>query len=149
MGKGSITMDKSAKRAATQGGVHAECFQEENGMSTPIQPTQGSPALGSAQSAPSTRRTGAAFTLPPSSGAAMALDSFDTLPSSPPQEVLDEMAGAARVHDALHAQGRELHFAHDGQNGRMTIEVRDAGGKVLRTLSPAEALDVAAGKPLE
>jgi hypothetical protein len=69
--------------------------------------------------------------------------------SSPPQEVLEQMGHAARVYDGLHAQGRELHFAHDEASGRMTIEVRDAGGHVLRTLSPSEALQVAAGRPLE
>jgi uncharacterized FlaG/YvyC family protein len=74
---------------------------------------------------------------------------LQTFPSSPPQEVLDEMAGAARVHDALRAQGRELHFAHDARSGRMTVQVRDGGGRVLRTISPSEALEVAAGKPLE
>jgi uncharacterized FlaG/YvyC family protein len=75
--------------------------------------------------------------------------SLNTFPSSPPQEVLDEMTSAARMHDTLRAQGRELHFAHDSRSGRMTIEVRDSAGRVLRTISPSEALDVAAGKPLE
>jgi uncharacterized FlaG/YvyC family protein len=69
--------------------------------------------------------------------------------SSPPQEVLEQMGHAARVYDDLHARGRELRFAHDETSGRMTIEVRDTGGNVLRTLSPSEALQVAAGKPLE
>ena len=59
------------------------------------------------------------------------------------------MASAARVHDALRAQGRELHFAHDAGSGRMTVQVRDSSGHVLRTISPSEALEVAAGKPLE
>jgi hypothetical protein len=69
--------------------------------------------------------------------------------SSPPHEVLEQMGQAARTHDALQARGRELHFAHDEASGRMEIEVRDAGGHVLRTLTPSEALQVAAGKPLE
>jgi hypothetical protein len=68
--------------------------------------------------------------------------------SSPPQEVLEQMGKAARVYDSLHARGRELHFAHEA-SGRLSIEVRDARGNVLRTLSPYEALQVAAGKPLE
>ncbi len=122
-------------------------------MSTPIQPAPGTAATGpvsGTRSAAGARRTSASFA-PPSSravggGGAVALD---TLPASPPQQVLDEMASAARTYDSLRAAGRELHFAHDGQSGRMTIEVRDAGGQVLRTLSPAQALDVAAGKPLE
>jgi hypothetical protein len=118
-------------------------------MSTPIQPTQGTNPTGpvpGSRSATGTQRTGGASFALPSGGAAVALD---TLPASPPQQVLDEMASAASTYDSLRAAGRELHFAHDGQSGRMTIEVRDPGGQVLRTLSPAQALDVAAGKPLE
>ncbi len=69
--------------------------------------------------------------------------------SSPPHEVLQQMGQAARVYDTLHTQGRELHFAHDEASGRMKIEVRDTRGNVLRMLSPSEALQVAAGKPLE
>jgi uncharacterized FlaG/YvyC family protein len=59
------------------------------------------------------------------------------------------MARAAQAHARLQAQGRELRFAHDAHSGRMTIEVRDGDGRVLRTLSPSQALDVAAGKPLD
>lgn len=117
-------------------------------MSSPVPPTQGSNAMRPAQGLPTpTARRGGAFE------AAMAAQApsvrLQTFPSSPPREVLDEMASAARVHDALRAQGRELHFAHDAQSGRMTVQVRDSGGHVLRTISPSEALKVAAGKPLE
>ena len=115
-------------------------------MSSPIPPTQGSITVHAAQSAGAARRTDAGT---PAAAAAQASVSLQTFPSSPPQSVLDEMAGAARVHDTLRAQGRELHFAHDSQSGHMTIEVRDNGGQVLRTISPSEALEVAAGKPLE
>jgi hypothetical protein len=83
----------------------------------------------------------------------LAPPSAQTMPSSfsptPPAEVLHEMAKAAATHQRLHAQNLELHFAHDTNSGRITIEVRDDAGHVLRTLSPSEALDVAAGKPLE
>ncbi len=113
-------------------------------MSSPILPTQGSITVHAAHSASAARRTDAA-----SSAALQASVSLQTFPSSPPQTVLDEMASAARVHDTLRSQGRELHFAHDSQSGRMTIEVRDNGGQVLRTISPSEALEIAAGKPLE
>jgi hypothetical protein len=63
--------------------------------------------------------------------------------------VLEEMAGAAHTYEALSAQGRELRFARDEQSGRTRIEVRDRAGNVLRTLSPAQALALAAGTPLE
>jgi hypothetical protein len=135
------------------------CTQEEYGMSSPIPPTQGSITTRAANSevgatqgeVRATRSDGAARRGTPGAGAAPAAPpvSLQTFPSSPPQQVLDEMASAARVHDALHAQGRDLHFAHDPQSGRMTVQVRDSGGRVLRTISPSEALEVAAGKPLE
>jgi uncharacterized FlaG/YvyC family protein len=139
-------MDKSKSEAA-QGRDRKECFQEEYGMSSPIPPTQqGSITVHAAQSAGVARRADAANL---ETSAVRPSVSVQTFPSSPPQSVLDEMASAARVHDTLRAQGRELHFAHDAQSGRMTIEVRDNGGHVLRTISPSEALEVAAGKPLE
>ncbi len=138
-------MDKSKSEAA-QGRDRRECTQEEYGMSSPIPPTQGSITTHAAQGAGGARRPGAAN----SAFAPMAPSvSLRTFPSGPPPEVLDEMANAARVHDALRAQGRELHFAHDAGSGRMTVQVRDSSGHVLRTISPSEALEVAAGKPLE
>ncbi len=70
-------------------------------------------------------------------------------PMTPPHEVLEEMASAAQIHSELSSQGRELRFARDAQSGRTRIEVRDRRGNVLRTLSPAQALEVAAGAPLE
>jgi hypothetical protein len=150
-------MDKSKSEAAQGRGPHVT--QEDYGMSSPIPPTQGSITTRAAKSdvhatqgeVRATRSDGAARrTSAPSSGAAPAPPvSLQTFPSSPPQQVLDEMASAARAHDALRAQGRDLHFAHDPQSGRMTVQVRDSGGHVLRTISPSEALEVAAGKPLE
>ncbi|HEY3760041.1 MAG TPA: hypothetical protein VGL37_09775 [Solirubrobacteraceae bacterium] len=88
----------------------------------------------------------------PTRSFADALDSsaaLDAIPSSPPPEVLDQMASAAQTYERLSSQGRELRFAHEQSSGRMTIEVRDRGGNVLKRLSPAEALEVAAGAPLE
>jgi hypothetical protein len=144
-------MDKSKSEAA-QGRVRYRCFQEENSMSSPVPFINGSatPAPNAIASTPppsasGARRAGVSFPLAPPQPAV----SLETFPASPPSEVLDQMAGAARTHDALHAQGRELHFAHDEASGRIEVEVRDAGGNVLRTISPSEALRVAAGKPLE
>lgn len=91
-------------------------------------------------------------TAPQGSGATAALEpsvSLQTLPSSPPQEVLDQMARASQIHAELSSQGRELRFSRDQQSGRTRIEVRDRDGNMLRTLSPAQALEVAAGAPLE
>jgi FlaG protein len=69
--------------------------------------------------------------------------SVDTIPDSPPQEVLDAMDAASRAYQALRAQGRELRFAQDADTGRMSIEVRDLDGNLLRMIPPSKLLDVA------
>jgi len=70
------------------------------------------------------------------------------IPASPPADVLDEMYSAAKVADKLRAQGRELHF-EPGDSGRVVIQVRDLDGKVIRTVPPSQALDIAGGAPLD
>jgi hypothetical protein len=117
-------------------------------MSSPIAPIQnpaGAAPLGAA--AASARAAGAPA--PPGAAALQSSVALDAIPSSPPPEVLDQMAGAAQVYERLSAQGRELRFARDEASGRTTIEVRDRRGNILKRLSPAQALDVAAGAPLE
>jgi hypothetical protein len=137
---------RKPKSEAAQGRVRKECVQEEHSMSSPIAPIQnpaGSAPVRSA--APATRVPGAAA----GSGAIEASVSVDAIPSTPPPEVLDQMASAAQAYERLSAQGRELRFARDEASGRTTIEVRDRRGNVLTRLSPAQALDVAAGAPLD
>lgn len=116
-------------------------------MSSPITP----PPAPAAQSVRPTQ-TARPPAGPHGAGAPFALEptvSLDTLPASPPQEVLDQMASAAQTHKALSAQGRELRFARDERSGRTEIEVRDQNGRVLKTITPAQALAIAAGAPLE
>jgi flagellar protein FlaG len=72
----------------------------------------------------------------------------DTLPASPPDDVLEQMSAASRVVEALHEQGRELHFEQLGE-GRVQVQVRDLDGNVIRTIPASKALDVAAGQPLD
>jgi hypothetical protein len=133
---------------AAQGRDRDQCFQEENSMSSPITPPQGPVAAqpvrptDAARSSAALQGTGAPFALEP----AISLDAF---PSSPPQEVLEEMGSASHTYEALSAQGRELRFARDEQSGRTRIEVRDRAGNMLRTLTHAQALALAAGTPLE
>jgi len=74
---------------------------------------------------------------------------FGEVPPSPPQEVLDAMDAASRAYQRLRADGRELRFAQDADTGRMTIEVRDLEGKLLRTIPPSRLLDVATGGILD
>jgi flagellar protein FlaG len=72
----------------------------------------------------------------------------DTIPASPPPDVLEQMQEAAQMADKLRAMKRELHFEPQ-PNGRVIVQVRDLDGNVIRTIPPSAALEVAAGKPLE
>ncbi len=117
-------------------------------MSSPITPPQGPFAAQPVRTTDAARSSVA----PESIGAPFALEptvSLNAFPSSPPQEVLDQMGSAAHTYEQLSSQGRELRFARDEQSGRTRIEVRDRAGNVLKTLSPAQALALAAGTPLE
>jgi hypothetical protein len=72
----------------------------------------------------------------------------DTIPASPPPEVLEQMQSAAVVAEKLRSMKRELHFEPQ-PNGRVVVQVRDLDGNVIRTVPPSHALDVAAGAPLD
>jgi flagellar protein FlaG len=67
----------------------------------------------------------------------------DTIPRRPPREVLDAIDAASRAYRLLHAQGRELRFERNPDTGRMSIEVRDLDGNLLRTIPPSKLLDAA------
>jgi hypothetical protein len=104
------------------------------------------PPLGRVDStAPTQRATesanGASF-----SSALSEATKVNTLPSSPPDEVLEQMHEAAQVAEQLRAHDRELHFQSEG--GRVAVQLRSLDGSVVRTLSPSEALDVASGEGL-
>jgi hypothetical protein len=138
---------RKPKSEAAHGWDREQCFQEENSMSSPIATspiTAAAPTRGAAAAARTTAPTGSY-----AAAAVEASVSLEAIPSSPPPEVLEQMAGAARTYEQLSSQGRELRFARDEDSGRTTIEVRDRSGNVLKRLSPAQALDVAAGAPLE
>jgi hypothetical protein len=67
----------------------------------------------------------------------------DTMPSSPPPEVLDAIGAAARAYDRLTANGVQLHFQVDGQTGKVAVHVYDTQGSVLGSLAPSQVLDLA------
>ena len=67
----------------------------------------------------------------------------------PPPDVLDQIAAAGRIEERLRQDGHQLRFSPTARGGRTTIEIHDREGNAVRTLSTAEALDLAAGKPLE
>lgn len=116
-------------------------------MSSPITASEGTTA---ARAVVDIRAAGSSASQSPLRAAATQSSvSVRTLPSSPPQDVLEQMADAAQRYDELTSAGRELRFTHDQESGRTRIEVRDRAGRLVKTLSPAEALDVAAGGPLD
>lgn len=67
----------------------------------------------------------------------------------PPAEVLDQVEHAARAHERLRESGRTVRFESSPVGGPPKIELCDAEGCPCRSLSPAEAIDLAAGLPLE
>jgi uncharacterized protein YlxW (UPF0749 family) len=67
----------------------------------------------------------------------------DTMPSSPPPEVLDAIGAAAKAYDRLTANGVQLHFHVDDETGKVAVHVYDTQGSVLGTLAPSQVLDLA------
>lgn len=66
----------------------------------------------------------------------------------PPAEVHDQILAAGRIGEQLREAGHELRFFPAAGGGRVRIEVHDRDGNKLATLSPAAALELAAGSPL-
>ncbi len=66
----------------------------------------------------------------------------------PPPELLEQIAAAAMIEEQLREGGRQLRFLAT-EDGLTRIEIHDRDGNLLGTLSTAQALEVAAGKPLD
>lgn len=114
-------------------------------MSSLIQPTQAPSATPRATSVgpAGAARTGATETSPTTESEAPV--SLDTLPSSPPPEVVAQIQTAGANYESLRAQGYEVHYSYDEQTRKTTVQLRDGSGTILKTLSPAEAVDLAMG----
>jgi hypothetical protein len=69
--------------------------------------------------------------------------------SSPPEEVLQQMAHADAINERLRRQGYEIGFALSADATSLQIELRDSTGRLLRVLSAEEAVELAVGRPLE
>lgn len=115
-------------------------------MSSPIVPLQG--PTGPPDLTSSARNVHAEMDLFESqlAAAAQALG-IEAGDAGPPPKVLDEMAAAGRISRQLSESGHELRFL-DGSQGRVTVELADSEGNTVRTMKIAEALQIAAGKPL-
>lgn len=66
----------------------------------------------------------------------------------PPPELRVQVRDASRRWEELRAIDRELHFEPDAESGRIVVEVRDLEGRLIRTVPPSAALEIAAGAPL-
>ena len=73
----------------------------------------------------------------------------DDIPASPPPEVLDAIADAHEAYERLEASGRHVHFDLNETSGRLAVELTDASGTPLRSLSARTVLELAAGAPLD
>ena len=62
-----------------------------------------------------------------------------------PEELVEELEAALDVAEGFVHTGVRLHFTH-GPGGRLQLDLHDADGALHRTLTPCEALDVAAGR---
>ena len=65
----------------------------------------------------------------------------------PPPELLEQIAAAGRIEEQLREDGHQLRFS-TAVGQRIKIELIDRDGNAMRSLSAAEALELAAGKPL-
>jgi flagellar protein FlaG len=92
---------------------------------------------------PAATATGKPFALPRA-----AANHDNSIPAFPPEDVLKQIDDAAARVDELHRAHRELHFEVDEHTGRVSIQVRDLEGHVIRNVPPSEALDIAAGQGL-
>ena len=69
----------------------------------------------------------------------------DHLPETPPSEVRRAIEAASEAYDALSATGQQVHFELDQGAQAVEVELRDLDGNPLSTLSPSDALELAAG----
>lgn len=66
------------------------------------------------------------------------------LPAAVPSELCVAVEAAGRRAQALATSGRELHFDADTQGG-LVVQMRDRHGRVLKTLSPTQAISLMGG----
>ncbi len=67
---------------------------------------------------------------------------------TPPPEVLDQVSAAGRISREMRESGHELRFS-ENQGGRVTVELSDRKGKTVKSMLISEALEIAAGKPVQ
>ena len=95
------------------------------------------------------RTTGPQAPAPAAASDAVKVDVGSSIPSSPPQEVLDAMGVAAQSYDRLGAADRGLSFKIDDRTGKVVVSVHNNARQVLFTVPGSKALDIAAGGNLD
>ncbi|MGH2914272.1 MAG: hypothetical protein ACRDMX_04715 [Solirubrobacteraceae bacterium] len=70
---------------------------------------------------------------------------FQTVPDSPPEEVLDAIAVAGDVYERLRASGRQVRFELEPDTGWLRASLRDESGRVLARLTAGDVIDLATG----
>jgi len=73
----------------------------------------------------------------------------DDIPASPPPEVLDAIARAHEAYERLEASGRHVRFDLNQASGLLAMQLTDADGAALRSLSARNVLQLASGAPLD
>jgi hypothetical protein len=117
-------------------------------MSSPIMPITG--PLGPASPTPPATAGGGDFAVLMSKlyGSGHGPD-IEAGRGGPPPELLDQMAAADEINQQLRESGRELRFSIAEPAAGVKVELHDLDGNALRTVPVAEALEIAAGKPVE
>jgi hypothetical protein len=124
-------------------------MEKVDDMSSAIQPPEGPsgiPAAGPLRRSEAARRVDEQSALNEIGNEAPV--SIDAIPSAPPPEVLAQMKAAGEAYAALQSEGYEVHYSHDPLTHKVTAELRDREGAVVRTLTPSEAIALATGEAL-
>ena len=115
-------------------------------MSSPIQPPEGAARVAATAPVPLSGSSAASAASPPAAIGSDPAVSVDTIPSTPPSDVLDEIADAEQAYSALQAQGLSVRYSYDAQTRRAGAELLDGAGNVVKTLTPSEAVALAGGQ---
>jgi len=71
----------------------------------------------------------------------------DTIPASPPDEVLQAMGAAAQTYDQLAAQNKQVGFQSSADGSRVQVVVKDLSGNAISSpLPPSHVFNILDGQ---
>jgi hypothetical protein len=114
-------------------------------MSSPILPVQGPVAQPTNTTAHVSTEIGDVGSFSDELAGGVSALNIDAARGGPPPEVLDQIAAAAAVADELRDNGYQMRFFPGAPGERVRIELHDADGQAVSTLSCAEAIEMASG----